>query len=128
MEKEKPIIGQKVFVLLSHDMQLYQGEVHHIYDTPLRPSNTDFVFETDIKNQVFFPASEFLSAGIRKNLRITTGQYHFNPSPFHNISFTNGCCFSPAFVFTKKELYEKWKDDVRALKREYHLQQAELYK
>jgi len=123
----KPEINQEVFVL--YHGNLYNGKVTEVWDTPkAHGDGIYFIFDVLIENQVYVPPSDFCLGGVRKRFFIRSSNFHYEPHPLNNINWTNHNMFRPAFVFKNMESYEKHLSDTRKLKREYHLQQAELYK
>lgn len=123
-EKQKPIVGQKVFVLISG--KIHDGEILEVTDTPLAHDvGIYYTFKLLIK-QAFVPATEWTYGNIRDKI-VCSSSFHLEPGPDDNITWSWNNHFAQAFVFPSMESYDQYIIDYRRYKREYHLNQAKLY-
>ncbi len=128
---KKPIVNQKVFVLFRDE--LHEGEVFSVKEANKFLNDRYgllYQFEVIIRNSVYLPPSTFCTGGIAKEFVINSSDFHFNPDGSHNKNsdWPGRHLCRTAFVFTSKEMYEKYISDLKKMKRNFHLQEAELYK
>lgn len=126
---KRPEINQEVYVLLKGE--LYPGKVVEFKETPLAAiakENIEYVFKVLIEDKIYIPSSELCIGGIRKKFYVRSSSFHYEPSVFNNINWTHNNSFTAAFVFESVESHKNHIANWRKSQRDYHLNQAELYK